>query len=123
MSVNAYEVAREKIQSFLNAPSEKEIIFTRGATEAINLVAATWGRENIGPGDEVIISHMEHHSNIVPWQMLRDEKGIVLKIVPIDDDGNFLLDDYEKLLTDKTKLVAVTHISNAPVDNNKVLQS
>ncbi|MDA0305758.1 MAG: cysteine desulfurase [Proteobacteria bacterium] len=112
-STEAYEGAREKIQAFLGAPSEKEIIFTRGATEAINLVAATWGRKNLGPGDEVIISHMEHHSNIVPWQMLRDEKGIELKIVPIDDDGNFMFEEYEKLLSDKTKLVAVTHISNA----------
>lgn len=112
-STETFEGARKKVAEFLNAPSENEIIFTRGATEAINLVAATWGRENLGPDDEVIISHMEHHSNIVPWQMLRDEKGFTLKIVPIDDDGNFLLDEYEKLLTDKTKMVAVTHISNA----------
>ncbi len=112
-STEAYEGAREKVQAFLSAPSEKEIIFTRGATEAINLVAATWGRKNLGPGDEVIISHMEHHSNIVPWQMLRDVKGIELKIAPIDDDGNFMFEEYEKLLSDKTKLVAVTHISNA----------
>ena len=112
-STEAYEGAREKVAAYLNAPSEKEIIFARGATEAINLVAATWGRQNLGPGDDVIISHMEHHSNIVPWQMLKDEKGFTLKVVPIDDDGNFLLDEYEKLLTDKTKLVAVTHISNA----------
>ena len=112
-STEAYEGAREKVAAFLNAPSDREIIITRGATEAINLVAATWGRENLGPGDEVIISHMEHHSNIVPWQLLRQEKGIEFKIVPIDDDGNFLLDEYEKLLTDKTKLVAVTHVSNA----------
>ncbi len=112
-STEAYEVAREKIAAFLNASSDKEIIYTRGATEAINLVAATWGRQNLGPGDEVIISHMEHHSNIVPWQILKDEKGFTLKVVPIDDDGNFLLDEYEKLLTNKTKLVAVTHVSNA----------
>ena len=112
-STEAYEEARQKVAALVNASSDKEIIFTRGATEAINLVAATWGRQHLGPGDEVIISHMEHHSNIVPWQMLKDEKGFTLKVVPIDDDGNFLLDEYEKLLTGKTKLVAVTHISNA----------
>ncbi len=112
-ATDGFEAGREKIARFINAGSDDEIVFTRGATEAINLVAATYGRAFLGEGDEVIISHMEHHSNIVPWQMLRDEKGITLKVVPIDDDGNFLLDEYEKLLTPRTKLVAVTHISNA----------
>ncbi|MGY9003005.1 MAG: aminotransferase class V-fold PLP-dependent enzyme, partial [Rhodospirillales bacterium] len=84
-----------------------------GATEAINLVAATHGRAHLSEGDEIIISHMEHHANIVPWQMLRDELGIKLKVVPIDDDGQFLVDEYKKLLTSRTKLVAITHISNA----------
>ena len=112
-STNAYEAGRQKAGAFLNAASDNEIIFTRGATEAINLVAASWGRANLKAGDEVILTHMEHHSNIVPWQLLRQEKDIVIKVVPIDDDGNFLFDEFEKLLTDKTKMVAVTHVSNA----------
>ena len=112
-STNAYEAGRQKAAAYLNAASDNEIIFTRGATEAINLVAASWGRANLEAGDEVVISHMEHHSNIVPWQLLRQEKDIVIKVVPIDDDGNFLFDEFEKLLSDKTKMVAVTHVSNA----------
>lgn len=112
-STEAFEAAREKVQVFINAASVNEIVFTRGATESINLVAATWGRKNLKAGDEVVLSHMEHHSNIVPWQLLRDELGIVLKIAPIDKGGNFLLDEFEALLSDKTKLVAVTHVSNA----------
>ena len=112
-STEAFETGRQKVAAFLNAPSDNEIIFTRGATEAINLVAASWGRANLGAGDEVILSHMEHHSNIVPWQLLRQEKGIEIKVVPIDDDGNFMFDEFEKLLSDKTKMVAVTHVSNA----------
>jgi len=112
-STESFEGSRKKVASFLNAASENEIIFTRGATEAINLVAASWGGANLNPGDEVILSHMEHHSNIVPWQILRQQKGIELKIVPIDDDGNFLFDEYEKMLSEKTKMVAVTHVSNA----------
>ncbi|NQW23816.1 MAG: cysteine desulfurase [SAR202 cluster bacterium] len=112
-STEAFEAAREKVQVFINAASVNEVIFTRGATESINLVAATWGRKNLKAGDEVILSHMEHHSNIVPWQLLRDEIGIELKIAPIDKGGNFLLDAFEALLSDKTKLVAVTHVSNA----------
>jgi cysteine desulfurase/selenocysteine lyase len=121
-STDAFEAGREKTAAFLNAASKNEIVFTRGATEAINLVAASWGRKNLKSGDEVVISHMEHHSNIVPWQLLREELGIELKIVPIDDDGNFLLDEYQKLLSPKTKMVAVTHVSNAlgtivPVDD------
>tara|TARA_R110001592_G_scaffold15442_4_gene67332 strand:+ start:49365 stop:50621 length:1257 start_codon:yes stop_codon:yes gene_type:complete len=112
LSTEAYEEARRKVAGFINAPSDKEIIFTRGATEAINLVAASYGRTFLNPGDEIIITVMEHHANIVPWQMLRDEKGLTLKIVPIDDDGHFLMDDFEALLSDKTKIVAVPHISN-----------
>ena len=112
-STEAFEVGRKKVSQFLNAFSENEIIFTRGATESINLVAHSWGRLNLKAGDEVIISHMEHHANIVPWQMLRQEIGIDLKVVPIDDDGNFMFDDYEKLLSPRTKLVSVTHVSNA----------
>ncbi len=113
LSTDAFEAARHKTATFINAQTEREIIFTRGATEAINLVAASYGRTFLQEGDEIILSHMEHHSNIVPWQLLRDEKGIVLKIVPIDDDGNFVFEEFEKLLNKKTKLVAVTHVSNA----------
>ena len=112
-STDAFEAARDKVARFINAKSVDEIVFTRGGTESINLVAATYGRKFLNEGDEIVISHMEHHANIVPWQMLRDEKGIVLKVAPIDDDGNFLLDEYEKLLSERTRLVAMTHISNA----------
>ncbi len=108
----AYEAAREKTRAFLNASSEREIIFTGNATGAINLVAYSFGRGLMKAGDEVIISDMEHHSNIVPWQILRDELGIVLTIAPISDDGAFLIDEFEKLLSPKTKLVAITHVSN-----------
>ena len=112
-STDLFEAARGKVADFINAPDPDTIIFTRNATEAVNLVAATYGRAFLGAGDEVILSEMEHHANIVPWQLLRQEKGIVLRVTPIDDAGNFLLDDYERLLGPKTKLVAVTHISNA----------
>jgi len=112
-STEAFEGARTKVAKFLNAASDNEIVFTRGATEAINLVAAAWGRNTLKAGDEVVISHMEHHSNIVPWQMLRQELGIALKVVPIDDDGNFMMDAYRKMLGPRTRLVAVTHVSNA----------
>ncbi len=107
-----YEGARDKLRDFLNARSRKEIIFTRNATEAINLVAYAWGRKFLKAGDEIIISEMEHHSNIVPWQMLRDEKGLTLKVAPVTDDGEFRLDAFKALLTDRTKLVAITHTSN-----------
>jgi cysteine desulfurase/selenocysteine lyase len=107
-----YEGARDTLRAFLNARDRKEIIFTRNATESINLVAKTWGRENLTEGDEIVISEMEHHSNIVPWQMLRDEKGLVLKVAPVGDDGEFLMDAFKALLTDRTKLVAITHTSN-----------
>jgi cysteine desulfurase/selenocysteine lyase len=108
-----HDEARETIQEFLNAADSKEIIFVRGATEAINLVAQTYGRAHIGAGDEVVITAMEHHSNIVPWQFLCDEKGAKLRIAPINDAGELLLDEYAKLLSSKTKIVAVTHVSNA----------
>jgi len=112
-STDLYEAAREKVRALINARSEREIVFTRNATEAINLVAASYGRTFLGEGDEVLISAMEHHANIVPWQLLREEKGTVLKVAPIDDDGNLLFDEFEKLLGPKTKLVAITHASNA----------
>ena len=113
LSTEAYEEARAKVQRFLNAGEAREIVFVRGATEAINLVAHSYGRTFLREGDEIIISAMEHHSNIVPWQILRDEKGLVLRVAPIDDAGEFLLDEYEKLLGPRTKLVAVIHGSNA----------
>ena len=107
-----YEGAREKIRAFMNAESSAEIIYTRGASEAINLVAASWGGANIGPGDEIVISEAEHHSNIVPWQILRDQKGAVLKVLPVDDEGAVHLDQFQELLSERTKIVAVTHVSN-----------
>ena len=108
-----HDEARATIQHFINAADSKEIIFVRGATEAINLVAQTYGRQHIGAGDEVVITAMEHHSNIVPWQFLCDEKGAKLRVAPIKDAGELLLDEYAKLLGPKTKIVAVTHVSNA----------
>ena len=108
-----YEAARKTVQAFLNAAHAHEIIFVRGTTEAINLVAQTFGRVNVGAGDEVLITGMEHHSNIVPWQMLCEEKGAKLRVAPINDSGELLLDEYAKLLGPRTKLVAVTHVSNA----------
>jgi cysteine desulfurase/selenocysteine lyase len=113
IATDAMENARRKTQEFLNAADEKEIIFVRGATEGINLVASSWGRANLKEGDEIILSVLEHHSNIVPWQIVAEQTGAVIKVVPIGDDGTFLMDDYEKLLSDKTKMVAVTHVSNA----------
>ena len=108
-----YEAARDKVRRFINAAEDREIIFVRGTTEAINLVAQTFGRQNIGSGDEIIISTMEHHSNIVPWQMLCLEKGAVLRVIPIDDSGELLMDEYEALLGPRTKLVSVLHVSNS----------
>jgi len=112
-ATNDYEDARVVVRNFLGAAASEEIIYTRGTTESINLVTASWGRANVGTGDEVLISAMEHHSNIVPWQLLCEEKGAKLKVVPINDDGEFLFDEYEKLLSDRTKIVAVNHVSNA----------
>jgi cysteine desulfurase/selenocysteine lyase len=111
-ATEAYEGARDKIAAFLNAERREEIIFTRGATEAINLVAQTFGRDHIKPGDEIVLSIMEHHANIVPWHFLRERHGAVIKWAPVDDDGNFLLDEFEKLLTDRTRMVAITQMSN-----------
>ncbi len=111
-ATEAFENARAKVRAFLNAARPEEIVFTRNATEAINLVAYTFARERIQAGDEIVLSIMEHHSNIVPWHFLRERLGAVIKWAPIDDDGNFLLDEFEKLLTNRTKLVAITHMSN-----------
>src|ERR1041384_2064345 len=112
-ATDAYEGARETVAKFLNAPRKEEVIFTRNATEAINLVAYTFGREHLKEGDEIVLSIMEHHSNIVPWHFLRERQGAVIKWAPVDDDGNFLIDEFEKLLTPRTKLVAITQMSNA----------
>jgi cysteine desulfurase / selenocysteine lyase len=111
-ATEAYEGAREKVRAFLHAARPEEIIFTRNATEAINLVAYTFARERLKPGDEIVLSIMEHHSNIVPWHFLRERQGAVLRWAPVDDEGNFLLDEFERLLTDRTKMVAITHMSN-----------
>jgi cysteine desulfurase / selenocysteine lyase len=118
----AFEATRDAVQQFIHAASREEIIFTRGTTEGINLVAYTWGRQNIKAGDEIIISAMEHHSNIVPWQILCEEKKAVLKVIPVNDEGELLLDVYKKLLSPKTKLVAVVHVSNALGTINPVKQ-
>jgi cysteine desulfurase / selenocysteine lyase len=111
-ATEAYEGAREKVRGFLNAEKPQEIVFTRNATEAINLVAYSFGVDRIKPGDEIVVSIMEHHSNIVPWHFLRERNGAVIKWAPVDDEGNFLIDEFERLLTDRTRLVAVTHMSN-----------
>jgi cysteine desulfurase/selenocysteine lyase len=112
-STDAYEKARQTVATFLNAPSADNIIFVRGTTEGINLIAKSWGLQNIGEGDEIVITWLEHHANIVPWQQLCQATGAVLKVVPVDDSGQVLLDDYQKLLSDKTKLVSFTYVSNA----------
>ena len=112
-ATDAYEQAREKVRGFLNASSVKEIVFVRGATEAINLVAKSWGRQHIGEGDEIVVTWLEHHANIVPWQQLATEKGARLKVVPVDDSGQVLLDAYTNLLSPRTKLVAFPQVSNA----------
>ncbi len=112
-STDLFEAAREKVKSFINAQSEKEIIFVRGTTDAINLIAQTYGKANIHAGDEIIITAMEHHSNIVPWQMLCEEKGAILKVAPMNLAGELLMPEFEALLNAKTKLVTVVHMSNA----------
>ncbi len=111
-STDAYEEVRTTVAKFINAGSEDEVIFTSSVTESLNLVAATWGRKFLNAGDEVIVTEMEHHANIVPWQMLEQEKGIVLKVVPITDRGEFLIENFERLLSDRTRLVAITECSN-----------
>ena len=109
----AFDDVRIKVKQFINATSEKEIVFTKGTTDSINLVASTYGKKNIGKGDEVIISEMEHHSNIVPWQMLCDEQQAILKVIPMNDSGELMMDEYEKLFSSRTKLVAIVHTSNS----------
>lgn len=121
-STAAYEETRAKTKRFLNAHSKSELIFVRGATEGINLVASTWGRQNVQAGDEIIISAMEHHSNIVPWQMLCEEKGAVLRVIPMNERGELILDQYELLLGPRTRMVAVGHVSNALGTINPVRQ-
>jgi cysteine desulfurase/selenocysteine lyase len=112
-ATEAYETGRKNVQRFINAAQAREVIFVRGTTEAINLVAQSYGRTHIGAGDEIVISAMEHHSNIVPWQILCEQTGAVLRVVPINDAGELLLDEYEKLLTPRTRLVSVVHVSNS----------
>jgi len=112
-ATEAYEAARTTVQRFLNASARQEIIFTRNSSESINLVAQSFGRQNIGAGDEILITHMEHHSNIVPWQLLCEQTQSELRVAPIDDHGQLLLDQFERLLTSRTKLVAVVHLSNS----------
>ncbi|OFW16559.1 MAG: cysteine sulfinate desulfinase [Acidobacteria bacterium RIFCSPLOWO2_12_FULL_67_14] len=111
-ATDAYDAARETVRRFLNAADSREIVFVRGTTEAINLVAQTYGRAHVGRGDEIVLTEMEHHSNIVPWQILSQEKGAQLRVVPIADAGELRLDEFERLLTDRTRLVCVTHVSN-----------
>jgi cysteine desulfurase/selenocysteine lyase len=112
-ATDAYEGARERVRKFINAPEVEEVIFVRGTTEAINLVAKSWGGQHVGEGDEIVVSNLEHHANIVPWQQLAAAKGAKLRVIPVDDSGQVLLDEYRKLLNDRTKIVAVTQVSNA----------
>ena len=112
-ATDAYEHAREVVRRFIHAPDAREVIFVRGTTEAINLVAQSWGGKNVGEGDEIIVSHLEHHANIVPWQQLAAAKGARLRVIPVDDSGQVLLDEYQKLLNHRTRIVAVTQVSNA----------
>ncbi|TNF70616.1 MAG: cysteine desulfurase [Acidobacteria bacterium] len=112
-ATDAYEEARRKVQRFVNAAREEEMVFVRGTTEGINLVASTYGKQHVGAGDEVLITTMEHHSNIVPWQLLCEEKGARLVVAPINERGEVIVEEYEKLLSERTRIVAVTHVSNA----------
>ncbi len=112
-ATDAYESARQKVQTFINAGSANEIVFVRGATEGINLIAKSWGEQNLQAGDEIIVSHLEHHANIVPWQQLAAKKGLKLRVIPVDDDGQIILEEYAKLLGPKTRLVSFTQVSNA----------
>ncbi len=113
LATDAYEASRKKIQRFIGAASEKEVIFVRGTTEGLNLIAQSYGRSKLSAGDEIIISEMEHHSNIVPWQLLCEQTGAILKVIPINDAGELIMDEYKNLLSDKTRIVSVVHISNA----------
>ena len=121
-STAAYEETRSKAKRFLNARAKNELIFVRGTTEGVNLVASSWGRKNVKPGDEIVISALEHHSNIVPWQMLCEEKSAKLRVIPVDDRGELILEEYEKLLGPRTRMVAVGHVSNALGTINPVRQ-
>jgi cysteine desulfurase/selenocysteine lyase len=121
-STAAFERVRGTVRSFINAPEDREIIFLRGTTEAINLVASSYGRQHVGAGDEVLITAMEHHSNIVPWQLLCEEKGAALRVAPIDDRGELIMEKFEALLGPRTRIVAVTHVSNALGTVNPVRQ-
>ena len=121
-ATEAYEGAREKVRAFVNAASVREVIFTRNATEGINLVARAWGDANVGAGDEVLITAMEHHSNIVPWQLLAERKGATLRVAPIDDRGDVILDEFARLLTPRTKIAAFVHVSNALGTINPVVE-
>jgi cysteine desulfurase/selenocysteine lyase len=112
-ATDAYEAARESVRRFVNAASVRDVIFVRGTTEGINLVAQSWGRQNVGAGDEIVLTHLEHHANIVPWQQLAHSVGARLKVAPVDDDGQIVLAEYERLLGPRTKLVALTQVSNA----------
>jgi cysteine desulfurase/selenocysteine lyase len=112
-ATDAYESARETVRRFINAPSKREIVFVRGTTEGINLVAQSWGRRNVGPGDEIVVTWLEHHANIIPWQQLCSDKGARLRVTPVDDRGQVILEEYEKLLGPKTRLVSFTQVSNA----------
>ncbi len=113
LATDEYEATRETVRQFINAKSLKEVIFTRGTTESINLVASSWGGSELKAGDEVIISAMEHHSNIVPWQMICEQTGAILKVIPMNNEGELLIDEYKALITEKTKMVAIVHVSNA----------
>ena len=113
VATDLYEHARERMRAFINAAVSCEIVWTRGATEALNLVAHSYGRPHLGPGDEVLISHMEHHSNILPWQLLCQEKGAHLRVIPINDQGEIIMEEFDRLLSERTKIVAVVHVSNA----------
>ncbi len=121
-ATDAFENARTKVKNFINASSEKEIVFTRGATESINLVANSFGRNNLNNGDEIIISGMEHHSNIVPWQLIAAEKKAVIKVIPITDEGEINVEEFEKLISEKTKIVSVVYVSNSLGTVNPVKQ-
>lgn len=117
-----YEGSREKIRQFINAPSEKEIIFTKGTTESINLMAQSYGRSRLKPGDEILVSEMEHHSNIVPWQLLCEQTGANLKVIPINESGELIMDEFHRLLSERTKIVGIVHVSNALGTINPVKQ-
>ena len=112
-ATTAYEAAREKVKRFINAPDVKECIFVRGCTEGVNLIAHSYGRKFINAGDEVLISQMEHHSNIIPWQMIAEERGAIIKVIPMNERGELIIDEYENLLNERTRIVAVTHVSNS----------